>query len=186
MDDCGCPQSTSKLQQNYFHEGMTCHCPLLILPIFYSPSLSIPSYYCGLSLCSSLPYVTLIFFKIFFSPVTFSVLGLSAPIFFWWFLLPTMWVSISILLLGVLWLVFISCSTGQAASSPVWSWVGALGRCPARERSWAQSSLRARRKITGAGFVSGWFTDIVTIQALVQVSVHRKRLQPGEPEERSS
>lgn len=135
-------------------------CPLLILPIFYGLSLSIPSYYCGLSLCSPFYLMSHWYICNFF----LCAFGLSVPIFFQWFLLPTVWMSLCTLLLGVLWLVFISSSNGQAASPPLWSWVGDFGVHPARQRSSSQSSL----KITGAGFVSGWFTDVVTIQVLVR------------------
>lgn len=64
--------------------------------------------------------------------------------------------------------------------------MGALDVHAAKQRSSARSSLAAGRKIMGAGFVSGWFTDVVTIQAFGWVSVRGNRLQPGEPEEPGS
>ena len=119
MDDCGCPRSTSKLPQYYFCEGMSCHsvlclsCPsFMVLPCEFLVTIV------GF-VCVPLYLMSHWYFYSFF----LCVFGFSVPIFFQWFLLPTMWMSLSVLLLGVLWLVFISCSTGQAAGPPLWSWV---------------------------------------------------------------
>lgn len=134
-------------------------CTLLILLISYSPSLLIPTWYSEFSLCSSLPFVPRTFLHLLFVYVWLFYLH-----FYQWFLFLAIWMSLSILHLGVLQLFFISCGTGQAASPPLWRWVAALDAHLAKQKSSTQSSLRAGRRMMGAGFVSGWFTDVVTIQ----------------------
>lgn len=81
-------------------------CTLVILLISYGPSLLIPSCYSEFSLCSSLPFVPLIFFQLLY-------VWLFYPHFFQWFLFSAMWMSLFILLLGVF---FISCGSGQSSS----------------------------------------------------------------------
>lgn len=74
-------------------------CTLLVLLISYGPSLLMPSCCSEFSLCSSLPFVPLTFLQSLFVYV-----WLFRPHFFQWFLFLAMWMSLSIWLLGVLWL----------------------------------------------------------------------------------
>lgn len=137
-------------------------CPLLILPISCCPSLSIPSYYFGFSLCCSLPYVPLIFLQLLFVCV-----WLFCPHFFpsgfYSQLCECHFLYRSLVFYGL----FLSPVEldRQLALLCGAEWV--LWACIQLDKDHQPSFLTTRRKITGAGFVSGWFTDTVTIQALV-------------------
>lgn len=134
-------------------------CTLLILLISYGPSLLIPS------CCNEFSVFLFTFCLTDIFEASFCVcLAFLSPFFQVVFVLG--YVAVTFYLTGWCFMTFfISCGTGQAASPPLWSWLGALDGHPAKQRSSTQSSLTAGRKITGAGCVSGWFTDVVTVQA---------------------